>query len=124
MKTILAIGIAGAFGALARTLLVILVPVSGGFPVGTFVANIAGTFILCFLVEKTLQWTLVNKTTYDAITVGFLGAFTTFSSFGYETFTLLQTDIGMAFLYGGSSLVIGLLAGAFGFSLGGRRQNT
>lgn len=122
MRTILAIGAAGALGALARTLLGLLVPVSNGFPVGTFGANIAGTFILCFLVEKTLHWTLVNKTTYDAITVGFLGAFTTFSSFSYETFLLLQTDVGMALLYGGGSLAAGLFAGAFGFRLGGRRQ--
>lgn len=124
MRTILAIGTAGALGALARTLLGILVPASSGFPVGTFVANIAGTFILCFLVEKALQWTLTNKTTYDAITVGFLGAFTTFSSFSYETFVLLQSDIGMALLYSGSSLAAGLFAGAFGFRLGGRRQAT
>lgn len=122
MRTILAIGAAGALGALARTLLGLLVPFSNGFPVGTFVANIAGTFILCFLVEKTLHWTLVNKTTYDAITVGFLGAFTTFSSFSYETFLLLQTDVGMGLLYGGGSLAAGLFAGAFGFRLGGRRQ--
>lgn len=122
MKTILAIGAAGALGALARTLIGMLIPVTNGFPVGTFVANIVGTFILCFLVEKTMHWTLVNKTTYDAITVGFLGSFTTFSAFSYEALTLFQSNIGMALLYVISSIVIGLFTGALGIQLGGRGQ--
>ncbi|WP_025786335.1 CrcB family protein [Sporosarcina sp. D27] len=122
MRTILAIGAAGAIGALARTLIGMLVPTTNGFPVGTFVANIVGTFILCFLVEKTLHWTLVNKTTYDAITVGFLGSFTTFSAFSYETLTLMQSHVEIALLYVACSLLFGLFAGALGIQLGGRRQ--
>lgn len=122
MRTILAIGGAGALGALARTCVGMLIPAVNGFPVGTFVVNIAGTFILCFLIERTLHWTLVNKTAYDAITVGFLGSFTTFSAFSYETMTLLQTNVGMAVFYVGVSLVVGLFAGILGIQLGGRRE--
>ncbi|MGG0644909.1 CrcB family protein [Sporosarcina gallistercoris] len=122
MKTILAIGGAGALGAVARACVGMLVPAVNGFPIGTFIINIAGTFILCFLVERTLHWTLVNKTVHEAITVGFLGSFTTFSAFSYETMILLQTNVGMAMLYVGVSLVVGLFAGALGIQLGGRRQ--
>lgn len=122
MRGVFAIGAAGAIGALARTVIGMLVPAASGFPVGTFVVNIVGTFILCFLVERTLHWTLVNKTTYDAITIGFLGSFTTFSAFSFETLTLLQTNVGMALFYVGVSLVIGLFAGALGIRIGGRGQ--
>ncbi|WP_432352530.1 fluoride efflux transporter FluC [Sporosarcina sp. A2] len=122
MKVLIWVGVAGALGALARTLIGILIPAANGFPVGTFVANMAGTFILCFLVERTLRETLVNKTTYDAITVGFLGSFTTFSALSMETMTLLQSNVGMAMLYVGVSLLIGLFVGALGFQLGGKGQ--
>ena len=122
MKTWLAIGAAGALGALARSLISLLVPATNGFPTSTFVANIVGTFVLCFLVEKTLHWTLVNKTTFDAITVGFLGSFTTFSTFSYEGITLLQTQTEIGILYILMSLIFGLFAGGLGFRFGGKEQ--
>lgn len=120
MKTILAVGAAGAVGGVVRTLIGFFLPAANGFPTGTFVVNIAGTFILCFLVERTLHLTLVNKTAYDAITVGFLGAFTTFSAFSYESFTLFESNLAMTIIYVLSSIVLGLFAGALGFRLGGR----
>lgn len=122
MRTIIMVGLAGAAGSLARALIGLLVPAADGFPVGTFAVNISGTFILCFLVERTLRVTLVDKTAYDAITIGFLGSFTTFSALSAETMTLLETDVGMALLYAAVSLLAGLFAGAFGFQLGGRGQ--
>lgn len=122
MREMLAIGVAGAIGAIARTVIGILVPQTSGFPVGTFVVNIIGTFILCFLVERARSWTIVNKTMYDAITIGFLGSFTTFSAFSFETLTLLETDIGVAFCYISASLVVGLFSGVLGIWLGGRGQ--
>lgn len=122
MREMLAIGVAGAIGAIARTVIGILVPETSGFPVGTFVVNIVGTFILCFLVERVRSWTIVNKTMYDAITIGFLGSFTTFSAFSFETLILLETDIGLAFCYISASLVVGLFSGVLGIWLGGRGQ--
>ena len=122
MKALFAVGVAGALGALARTGIGILLPESNGFPVGTLIVNIVGTFILCFLVERTLQWTLVNQTTFDAISVGFLGSFTTFSAFSYEGMTLLNSHLSLGVLYVITSVFFGLFAGALGFRLGGRRQ--
>lgn len=124
MKTYLAIGAAGALGALARTGISVLYPMTDGFPAGTFAVNIAGAFILCFLVERTLQWTLVNKTVFDAISVGFLGSFTTFSTFSFETLSLAESSPLQALLYIGASLIAGLAAGSLGIVLGGRRQDT
>ena len=122
MKQWLAIGGAGALGALARTCMSLWIPAASGFPIGTFVVNLAGTFILCFLVEKTRSWTLVNKTTFDAITVGFLGSFTTFSAFSYESILLLQSQLEMGIMYIVLSLFLGLFAGALGFRFGGRSE--
>lgn len=124
MRNLLVIGSAGALGALARTIIGLLTPETSGFPVGTFVANITGAFILCFLVEKTLHWTLMNNTIIDAITAGFLGSFTSFSAFSFEGITLLQTQTEMGIFYIFVSLLSGLFVGALGIRLARREQTS
>ncbi|GKV69436.1 hypothetical protein NCCP2716_19340 [Sporosarcina sp. NCCP-2716] len=121
MKKLIAIGAAGSLGALARTLLGLWLPAEGGFPAGTLAANVAGAFILCFLAERARQWIIADDTAYDAVTVGFLGSFTTFSTFSAEAFHLFETDWPLAAVYMITSVAGGLAAGALGFLLGGRR---
>ena len=86
------LGLAGAMGTFARYWLSGLVQkhVPTGFPVGTAVVNIAGCLafgLLWAIVENRLS---VSGQTRTVIFLGFFGAFTTFSSFAYETSQLLD----------------------------------
>lgn len=85
------IGLFGAFGCLARY------AVSGwiysllgrALPWGTLGVNVAGSFLLGLLMEGSLRSTLPPEFRIG-IGVGFLGGFTTFSTFSYETFRMLE----------------------------------
>lgn len=80
------------------------------FPWGTFAVNLIGSFILGFLAP-TMQVAPVSPEVRSLLTVGFCGAFTTFSTFSYETVMLLQEGAwGRAALYALGSLLLGLLA--------------
>ena len=92
LKQCLAIGFAGALGALARYFVSLacrsLFPMS--FPVGTLLINLSGSFILGLFLGFAYNRVSVGDTTRLAIAVGFVGAYTTFSTFMYETDVLLQ----------------------------------
>lgn len=88
------------------------------FPWSTLAINLAGCFALALLLAGpgSSRWSAATTT---AIAVGLLGAFTTFSTFGYETFTMLRTDrVGDAALYVVASLAGGLAATALGYAAG------
>lgn len=61
-----------------------------GFPYGTLAVNALGTLIIGFLMEFGLHSTLLPANLRVGLTVGFLGGLTTFSTFSYETFRLLE----------------------------------
>lgn len=60
------------------------------FPYGTFAVNILGAFFIGLVMEIGLKSTLIPGDLRIGITVGFMGGLTTFSTFSYETFTLLE----------------------------------
>jgi len=60
------------------------------FPYGTLAVNVLGAFIIGFLMEFGLHSTLIPAHLRVGLTVGFLGGLTTFSTFSYETFRLLE----------------------------------
>jgi CrcB protein len=60
------------------------------FPYGTFVVNIVGSLLIGLVMEIGLNSTLIPGTLRIGLTVGFMGGLTTFSSFSYETFTLIE----------------------------------
>lgn len=60
------------------------------FPYGTFVVNIIGAYLIGLVMELGLRSTLIPDTLRLGLTVGFLGGLTTFSTFSYETFALLE----------------------------------
>jgi fluoride exporter len=99
MRTIVAIGIAGACGALARYGLDGLVArrVSTSFPWGTLVVNVGGAFLLGFVLTLMTEQLTTAPWVRSALAIGFLGAFTTFSTLTYESYRLLEDGaIGLA----------------------------
>ena len=60
------------------------------FPYGTFVVNIVGAYLIGLVMELGLRSTALSDTWRLGLTVGFLGGLTTFSTFSYETFKLLE----------------------------------
>lgn len=125
MKSILWIGLAGAVGTIARVSLGLLIHSESGFPIVTLLINIAGTFVLCFIITGALRKISVNPGLYDAVTTGFLGSFTTFSALSMETVLLVENgQLVMAIVYVVISMIGGIAAGTFGFYLGDRKVRT
>ncbi|MEU0392658.1 fluoride efflux transporter CrcB [Streptomyces sp. NPDC006208] len=120
MITLLAVGAAAAVGAVARYVLAQYVQYRspGGFPRGTWLINITGSFVLGLLVGLGAQHGLPEQVVTIA-GIGFCGAYTTFSTFSYEVTLLGQKgQTGKAVLYAASSLVVGLAAAAAGLAVG------
>lgn len=60
------------------------------FPYGTFAVNILGAYFIGMIMELGLRTTMISDTLRIGLTVGFMGGLTTFSTFSYETFKLLE----------------------------------
>ena len=117
--TLAYVALGGALGALARY------GISGwvydrlgeAFPWGTFVVNVLGCLLLG-LVIRWLQVSSVSPALRPFLTIGLLGAFTTFSTFSFETVALLQEGQWLrAGLYAGGSVALGLIAMVAGMAL-------
>ena len=117
--TLAYVALGGALGALARY------GISGwvydrmgeNFPWGTLVVNLVGCLALG-LVIRWLQVSAVAPELRPFLTIEVLGAFTTFSTFSYETVALLQEGQWLrAGLYMGGSVVLGLIAMVAGMAL-------
>lgn len=118
MKVLL-IGVAGAGGALARYGIGIAVG-NRSFPWATLGINLTGSFLLGLVLALGLERGWSEATTLP-IAIGFLGAYTTFSTFSYETFALARSDrAALAGLYVVISMIGGVLAAYAGYSLARR----
>ncbi len=92
MKQLLAVAAGGAAGAVARYLVSVLASqfLGTGFPFGTLIVNIVGSFIMGVLVEgMALAWTIGEQMRLF-LAVGVLGAFTTFSAFSLDVGLLYE----------------------------------
>lgn len=119
--TLLSIAVGGALGTTARWALGGWVHAWAGttLPWGTFAVNVLGALLLGFSV-RYLEAVAVSPDARAFLTVGVLGAFTTFSTFSYETVALLQEGAwarGMA--YAGGSVALGLVGVVAGLALAG-----
>ncbi|SDW29637.1 camphor resistance protein CrcB [Marininema mesophilum] len=115
----LLIGFAGACGALLRYGLSLFFSSSGGgFPWITLFINCFGSLLLAWINEGAGRFFNLSPQVKTAITSGFIGSFTTFSTFSHETITLVTTGhIYQAILYVLMSLFGGLLFAWIGVKL-------
>ena len=92
MLRVILIGLAGLVGTLCRYWLsgVLARRYGETFPAGTLAVNVAGCFLIGFLFYMFQERYVVGQTARTVVLVGFLGGFTTFSSYGLQTFTLLR----------------------------------
>ena len=110
------VAVLGAAGACCRYGIGVAVGVQS-FPWATLGINVAGSFLLGLVL--TAGPDRLSSDAVVGIAVGFLGAFTTFSTFGFETQTLLRTDrAGAAAAYVAASVVVGVAAAALGYAAG------
>jgi CrcB protein len=92
MRILLAIALGGAVGALSRYWVASALYgwLGRGFPIGTLVINVSGSFLMGLLAELFINRFPVPVELRSAILVGFLGAYTTFSTFALESFMLIE----------------------------------
>lgn len=112
------VAIGSAVGGVIRYLLggAIQRALAASFPVGTLVINVTGSALLGFIVRYALETPAVTPEIRALLGVGFCGGYTTFSTFSYETLTLLEDgDWRRAGLYVGVSLLGSVLAAFLGF---------
>lgn len=109
--TTVSLGLAGALGVLARHFLQRAIPRPGAMPWGTLAVNVSGAFVLGMLVAVIARRGSVPMWIQEALMVGFLGGYTTFSALSAETFRMIETrEFALAALYSLGSLVTGLAA--------------
>ncbi|PIW29941.1 MAG: fluoride efflux transporter CrcB [Rhodospirillales bacterium CG15_BIG_FIL_POST_REV_8_21_14_020_66_15] len=120
MKMLLAVAMGGAVGALGRFMVMNAVgsQLGHGFPWGTFTVNLVGSFVLGALVEiSALHWSPTPEMRAFLV-VGMLGAFTTFSTFSLDSYTLIDRgQITAAAAYVGGSVVLCILGFWAGIAL-------
>lgn len=117
------VAIGGSVGAVTRYLINIspLSTVLGKFPFPTFIINVVGSFLIGFLLIALADRFEANENLRLLLIVGFLGAFTTFSAFEGELYTLIrEREILIAFAYLFLSIFLGFVGVAAGVELGRR----
>ena len=92
MEQLLYIAVLGALGCICRYLLSGLVYklFGTGFPYGTLAVNVVGAFLIGLIMEFSIRSALIPPALRIALTIGFLGGLTTFYTFSFETFRLLE----------------------------------
>jgi fluoride exporter len=121
--TILYIALGGVAGTLSRYGLEgwIQSRSATGFPLGTLTVNISGSLLLGFIIRVATGTTLVSPDIRAALTIGFCGAFTTMSTFSYESVALLHDgDYLRAALYMSVTILGCVSAVILGTALGNR----
>jgi CrcB protein len=118
----LMVGIGGCLGSILRFWLGSYIGNKMGtrFPYGTFVINITGSFLIGLVFALLTVKTEWSPNWRYLIPIGFIGGYTTFSSFEFETLRTIQDgQIGLGLLYVAASVVVGFVA-VWGGMIAGR----
>jgi len=121
--TILYIALGGIAGTLSRYGLEgwIQSRTATGFPLGTLTVNLSGSLLLGFILRVATGTTLISPDLRAALTIGFCGAFTTMSTFSYESVALLTDgDYLRAAVYMGATILGCVAAVMLGTALGSK----
>jgi fluoride exporter len=116
------IGYVAAGGAIGSVLRYVAVQVAtqlhgGGFPAGTMLVNVVGSFIIGLLMSRYMQ--ADSESARFFLVTGVLGGFTTFSAFSWDALQMLQRGaLGSAAFYVGGSVILSLVAVAAGYAMG------
>lgn len=120
MLKIVAVAVGGSIGATTRYLVSTWAAgrFGTGFPYGTLIVNIVGCFIIGMFMTAATERFIINPYWRLIVTVGFVGGLTTFSSYSYETFQLLEDgSITMVMYNIFGNLILGFFATWLGISM-------
>lgn len=101
MRDIFIIGAGGFVGAVLRYLAILSMQVfktKTSIPIGTLLVNVLGCLLIGFLAVLAENNKFISSETRNFLIVGILGAFTTFSTFGYESINLLKSGLNFHFM--------------------------
>ncbi len=115
------VGVGGFFGAIARRAVDLWVSDRSGspFPLGTLVVNLSGAFLLGLLFAWATERDVLPREIRGPVMIGFIGAYTTFSTWMLESMRLFEDgawQLALVNLLG--SIVLGVIAVAGGLALG------
>lgn len=110
MVNYVVIGAGGFIGAITRYAMAVWIGQKWGrtFPMGTFIINVSGSFLIGLLMTLLTERFMANPLWRLLLVVGFLGAYTTFSTFEYETGKLLKDS---ELLLAGLNVVLSVFLG-------------
>ena len=120
MKQLFLVGIGGFIGSVSRFKLGLWLAAQfpGALPVATLAINLTGCFLIGILAALSEKRGILTAEARLLLMTGVLGGFTTFSTFGLETFQLLRGEkAGLALFYIGLSVMGGILMVAIGWQL-------
>ncbi|MEO8438422.1 MAG: fluoride efflux transporter CrcB [Chloroflexota bacterium] len=118
---LLFIGLGGFAGAISRYLVDGFVTdrTAGAFPWGTLAVNATGSLVLGLLFAMTAERAILPADIRGPVMIGFIGAYTTFSTYMLESWGLIESgSYGPAIANLGGSLLVGLVAVAAGLAIG------
>ena len=99
MQRYLLVGVGGFLGAILRYYFAGLIqPLSFSFPIATLAINICGSFLLGLIMYSSQSLGVIDPNMRLFLTIGVLGAFTTMSTFGFESFKLLEQNQHLLFI--------------------------
>jgi CrcB protein len=113
LSALILVGLGGFLGAIARFVVGSLVTSrwGAGWPLGTFIINISGCFMIAFFVTLTSERVTIAEGWRFLFPIGFVGAYTTFSTYEFETMRLIESGAWVrAASYVVASTIVGLAA--------------
>ena len=110
LSALMLVGLGGFLGAIARFVVGTVIADRWGrsWPYGTFIINITGCFMIAFFLTLTTERVTIHEGWRFLFPVGFVGAYTTFSTYEFETMQLIQTG---AWARAASYVVLSTIAG-------------
>jgi len=120
LRTVLLIGSGGFIGSVLRYFIQLYFEkgLSSTFPWGTLIANITGSLLIGIFLGLADKGNYLNSEWRMFLVLGFCGGYTTFSSFAYSNFTMLEQKAFSSLLFNiGGNLILGILAVYLGIFL-------